>query len=333
MIKVCNLTKEFKTNKKYPGFKGAIKSLFSTEYTVTSAVDNMNFEIEEGEVVGYIGSNGAGKSTTIKMMTGILTPTSGKVEVNGIIPYENRTENAMNIGVVFGQRTQLWWDLPLSETFSLLRDIYSVSPEDFKERMKFFNEVLEIDEFMLRPVRTLSLGQRMRADLAASLIHNPKILYLDEPTIGLDVVVKEKVRNAIKQINKKYNTTVILTTHDLEDIEELCDRIIIIDKGVKIYDGSLTEIKEKYGYMTNVSILIKKNELEDKININSYFNLDNNDLNLSDEDGKINITFNKNKISQMEIIQYFMENYILQDFSIKETSIDDIIKKIYRKEV
>lgn len=333
MIKVCNLTKEFKTNKKYPGFKGAIKSLFSTEYTVTSAVDNMNFEIEEGEVVGYIGSNGAGKSTTIKMMTGILTPTSGKVEVNGIIPYENRTENAMNIGVVFGQRTQLWWDLPLSETFSLLRDIYSVSPEDFKERMKFFNEVLEIDEFMLRPVRTLSLGQRMRADLSASLIHNPKILYLDEPTIGLDVVVKEKVRNAIKQINKKYNTTVILTTHDLEDIEELCDRIIIIDKGVKIYDGSLSEIKDKYGYMTNVSILIKKNELEDKININSYFNLDNNDLNLSDEDGKINITFNKNKISQMEIIQYFMENYILQDFSVKETSIDDIIKKIYRKEV
>jgi ABC-2 type transport system ATP-binding protein len=333
LIKVCNLTKEFKTNKKYPGFKGAIKSLFSTEYTVTSAVDNMNFEIEEGEVVGYIGSNGAGKSTTIKMMTGILTPTSGKVEVNGIIPYENRTENAMNIGVVFGQRTQLWWDLPLSETFSLLRDIYSVSPEDFKERMKFFNEVLEIDEFMLRPVRTLSLGQRMRADLAASLIHNPKILYLDEPTIGLDVVVKEKVRNAIKQINKKYNTTVILTTHDLEDIEELCDRIIIIDKGVKIYDGSLSEIKDKYGYMTNVSILIKKNELEDKININSYFNLDNNDLNLSDEDGKINITFNKNKISQMEIIQYFMENYILQDFSVKETSIDDIIKKIYRKEV
>lgn len=333
MIKVCNLTKEFKTNKKYPGFKGAIKSLFSTEYTVTIAVDNMNFEIEEGEVVGYIGSNGAGKSTTIKMMTGILTPTSGKVEVNGIIPYENRTENAMNIGVVFGQRTQLWWDLPLSETFSLLRDIYSVSPEDFKERMKFFNEVLEIDEFMLRPVRTLSLGQRMRADLAASLIHNPKILYLDEPTIGLDVVVKEKVRNAIKQINKKYNTTVILTTHDLEDIEELCDRIIIIDKGVKIYDGSLSEIKDKYGYMTNVSILIKKNELEDKININSYFNLDNNDLNLSDEDGKINITFNKNKISQMEIIQYFMENYILQDFSVKETSIDDIIKKIYRKEV
>nr|WP_294373482.1 ATP-binding cassette domain-containing protein [uncultured Clostridium sp.] len=333
MIKVLNLTKEFKTNKKYPGFKGAIKSLFSTEYTVNKAVDNMNFQIGEGEVVGYIGSNGAGKSTTIKMMTGILTPTSGKVEVNGIIPYENRTENAMNIGVVFGQRTQLWWDLPLSETFSLLRDIYNVSQEDFQERMKFFNDVLEIDEFMLRPVRTLSLGQRMRADLAASLIHNPKILYLDEPTIGLDVVVKEKVRNAIKEINKKYNTTVILTTHDLEDIEELCDRIIIIDKGVKIYDGSLKEIKEKYGYMTTVSVLIKKSEIDKNIDINSYFNLDNNDLNLNVEDGKILVTFNKNKVSSTEIIEFFMKNYTLQDFSLKETSIDDIIKKIYRKEV
>ncbi|WP_367118153.1 ATP-binding cassette domain-containing protein [uncultured Clostridium sp.] len=333
LIKVLNLTKEFKTNKKYPGFKGAIKSLFSTEYTVNKAVDNMNFQIGEGEVVGYIGSNGAGKSTTIKMMTGILTPTSGKVEVNGIIPYENRTENAMNIGVVFGQRTQLWWDLPLSETFSLLRDIYNVSQEDFQERMKFFNDVLEIDEFMLRPVRTLSLGQRMRADLAASLIHNPKILYLDEPTIGLDVVVKEKVRNAIKEINKKYNTTVILTTHDLEDIEELCDRIIIIDKGVKIYDGSLKEIKEKYGYMTTVSVLIKKSEIDKNIDINSYFNLDNNDLNLNVEDGKILVTFNKNKVSSTEIIEFFMKNYTLQDFSLKETSIDDIIKKIYRKEV
>lgn len=333
MINVYNLTKEFKTNKKYPGFKGAIKSLFSTEYTVNKAVDNMNFQIGEGEVVGYIGSNGAGKSTTIKMMTGILTPTSGKVEVNGIIPYENRTENAMNIGVVFGQRTQLWWDLPLSETFSLLRDIYNVSQEDFQERMKFFNDVLEIDEFMLRPVRTLSLGQRMRADLAASLIHNPKILYLDEPTIGLDVVVKEKVRNAIKEINKKYNTTVILTTHDLEDIEELCDRIIIIDKGVKIYDGGLKEIKEKYGYMTTVSVLIKKSEIDKNIDINSYFNLDNNDLNLNVEDGKILVTFNKNKVSSTEIIEFFMKNYTLQDFSLKETSIDDIIKKIYRKEV
>lgn len=333
MIKVCNLTKEFKTNKKYPGFKGAIKSFFSKEYTIKRAVYNMNFQINDGEVVGYIGSNGAGKSTTIKMMTGILTPTSGSVEVDGVIPYEERTRNAMNIGVVFGQRTQLWWDLPLSESFSLLRDIYGVAEEEYEERMKFFNEVLGIDDFMLSPVRTLSLGQRMRADLAASLIHNPKILYLDEPTIGLDVVVKEKVRNAIKEINNKFNTTVILTTHDLEDIEELCNRIIIIDKGVKIYDGSLKEIKEKYGYMTTVSIQIKQSEIADSNDVNEYFNLNTEDINTQFEEGKIIVSFNKNKVSATDIIQYYMKKYTLLDFSLKETSIDDIIKKIYRKEV
>ena len=333
MIKVCNLTKEFKTNKKYPGFKGAIKSFFSKEYTIKRAVDDMNFQINDGEVVGYIGSNGAGKSTTIKMMTGILTPTSGSVEVDGVIPYEERTRNAMNIGVVFGQRTQLWWDLPLSESFSLLRDIYGVAEEEYEERMKFFNEVLGIDDFMLSPVRTLSLGQRMRADLAASLIHNPKILYLDEPTIGLDVVVKEKVRNAIKEINNKFNTTVILTTHDLEDIEELCNRIIIIDKGVKIYDGSLKEIKEKYGYMTTVSIQIKQSEIADSNDVNEYFNLNTEDINTQFEEGKIIVSFNKNKVSATDIIQYYMKKYTLLDFSLKETSIDDIIKKIYRKEV
>lgn len=333
MIKVSNLTKEFKTNKKYPGFKGAIKSFFSKEYTIKKAVDNMSFNIENGEVVGYIGANGAGKSTTIKMMTGILTPTSGKVEVNGIIPYKDREKNAMNIGVVFGQRTQLWWDLPLSESFSLLKDIYNVDEKDYEERMKFLNEVLEIEEFILSPVRTLSLGQRMRADLAASLIHNPEIIYLDEPTIGLDVVVKEKVRNAIKEINQKYNTTIILTTHDLEDIEELCHRIIIIDKGVKIYDGSLEEIKNKYGYMTTVVMQIKENKINSNLNINSYFSLESEDLNVTEEDGKIMINYNKNKISLTEIIDYFMKNYTIQDFSIRETSIDDIIKKIYRKEV
>lgn len=333
MIKVDNLTKEFKMNKKYPGFSGAIKSFFSKEYTVKRAVDNMSFQINDGEIVGYIGSNGAGKSTTIKMMTGILTPTSGWIEVNGIIPYEERTKNAMNIGVVFGQRTQLWWDLPLSESFSLLRDIYGVTEEEYTERMKFFNDVLGIEEFILSPVRTLSLGQRMRADLAASLIHNPKILYLDEPTIGLDVVVKEKVRNAIKEINNKYGTTVILTTHDLEDIEELCNRIIIIDKGVKIYDGSLKEIKEKYGYMTTAVIQIKQNEAKSKAHINKHFNLSKEDLNIQFKEGKILVNFNKNKVSSTEVIQFYMNNYNLLDFSLKETSVDDIIKKIYRKEV
>ena len=203
MIRVENLTKEFKINKKYPGFKGAIKSFFSTEYITKRAVDDISFEINDGEIVGYIGANGAGKSTTIKMMTGILTPTNGIVTVNGIVPYENREKNAKNIGVVFGQKTQLWWDLPISETFSLLKDIYDISDNDFEERMNFFKKVLGLEEFFLNLVRTLSLGQRMRADLAAALIHNPKVIYLDEPTIGLDVVVKESVRKAIKEINKK----------------------------------------------------------------------------------------------------------------------------------
>lgn len=330
MIEVKNLTKEFKINKKYPGFKGAIKSFFSSEYTIKKAVDDISFTINDGEIVGYIGANGAGKSTTIKMMTGILTPTSGEVLVNGIIPYKDRKKNAYNIGVVFGQRTQLWWDLPLSESFTLLKEIYEVDDQSYNERMEFLSFVLDLNDFMLSPVRTLSLGQRMRADIAAALINNPKIIYLDEPTIGLDVVVKEKVRQAIKEIKKQYGTTVILTTHDLSDIEELCDRIIIIDKGKKIYDGGIKDIKDKYGYMTTAEISVKDNK---KININDNFDLGEEDLSYKFEEGEIIITFNKNKVSSTEIIQYVMSNMNVLDFKIIETSIEDIIKKIYRSGV
>ena len=333
MIEVKNLCKEFKTNKKYPGFKGAIKSFFSREYTIKKAVDDISFTIDDGEVVGYIGANGAGKSTTIKMMTGILTPTSGEIRVNGIIPYEDRKKNAYDIGVVFGQRTQLWWDLPLSESFTLLKEIYEVDDESYNERMKFLSEVLDLEEFMLSPVRTLSLGQRMRADLAAALLHNPKIIYLDEPTIGLDVVVKEKVREAIKKIKETYGTTIILTTHDLSDIEELCNRIIIIDKGVKIYDGSLDEIKQKYGYMTTVEIAIKDTKKINNLNINEKYGLNKEELDYKFEEGKLSITFNKNKISTTEIMSLVMEKYNVVDFAVNETSIEDIIKKIYRKGV
>ena len=333
MIKVENLSKEFKINKKYPGFKGAIKSFFSREYIVKKAVDNISFEIADGEIVGYIGANGAGKSTTIKMMTGILTPSSGVISIDGIIPYENRQENAKDIGVVFGQRTQLWWDLPLSETFSLLKDIYVVNDKDFKERMEFLDEVLELNEFMLNPVRTLSLGQRMRADLAAALLHNPKIIYLDEPTIGLDVVVKEKVREAIKEINKKYGTTVILTTHDLKDIEELCNRIIIIDNGIKIYDGSLKDIKDNYGYITTMEVQVKNLSESEGFDINNEMNINKENLEMKISDNKIIIRFNKNYINQAEIISKIISRYIVLDFSILDTSVEEIIKKIYRKEV
>lgn len=332
MIRVENLTKEFKINKKYPGFKGAIKSFFSTEHITKRAVDDISFEINDGEIVGYIGANGAGKSTTIKMMTGILTPTSGKVTVNGITPYENREKNAKNIGVVFGQKTQLWWDLPIPETFSLLKDIYDISDNDFEERMNFFKKVLGLEEFFLNPVRTLSLGQRMRADLAAALIHNPKVIYLDEPTIGLDVVVKESVRKAIKEINKKYGTTIILTTHDLNDIEELCNRIIIIDKGKKIYDGEIEGVKEKYGYLTTVEIQVKENINLDKFNEFADMKKDE-EFNLLYKDNKLFISFNKNKISSADIIGRTMKKLNVIDFSIKETSIEDIVKKMYRNEV
>lgn len=330
MIKVENLSKEFKISKKYPGFKGALRSFFSTEYTIKKAVDDISFEINDGEIVGYIGANGAGKSTTIKMMTGILTPSSGRIIVDGVIPYENREKNAKNIGVVFGQKTQLWWDLAVSETFPLLKDIYGVSDEDYEERMNYFKEILGLDEFFLSPVRTLSLGQRMRADLAAALIHNPKIIYLDEPTIGLDVVVKESVRKAIKDINEKYGTTIILTTHDLNDIEELCNRIIIIDSGKKIYDGELEGVKEQFGYLTTIEIQLKDKSNIEKIN---FARFKDDDFKLNMKESKINITFNKNNISSADIIGEVMKKSKVIDFNIKETSIEDIVKKMYKNEV
>lgn len=331
MIEVKNLKKEFKMNKKYPGFKGAIKSFFSREYTIKTAVDDINFTINDGEIVGYIGANGAGKSTTIKMMTGILTPSSGTVLVNGKVPYENRQENAKDIGVVFGQKTQLWWDLPLSETFSLLKDIYEVDEKDFKQRMEFLNEVLDLEPFMLSPVRTLSLGQRMRADLAAAFIHNPKVIYLDEPTIGLDVVVKDNVRKAIKEINEEYGTTIILTTHDLNDIEELCNRIIIIDSGKLIYDGGLKEIKDQYGYITNIEVQMKhKINLEE---VEFIKELDKEYIKLNSEENKLKVTFNKNNISTTDIVGKLMAKFEIIDFAINETSVEEIVKKIYRNEV
>lgn len=330
MIKVENLSKEFKISKKYPGIKGALRSFFSTEYTIKKAVDDISFEINDGEIVGYIGANGAGKSTTIKMMTGILTPSSGRIIVDGVIPYENREKNAKNIGVVFGQKTQLWWDLAVSETFPLLKDIYGVSDEDYEERMNYFKEILGLDEFFLSPVRTLSLGQRMRADLAAALIHNPKIIYLDEPTIGLDVVVKESVRKAIKDINEKYGTTIILTTHDLNDIEELCNRIIIIDSGKKIYDGELEGVKEQFGYLTTIEIQLKDKSNIEKIN---FARFKDDDFKLNMKESKINITFNKNNISSADIIGEVMKKSKVIDFNIKETSIEDIVKKMYKNEV
>lgn len=331
MIEVNNIVKEFVSAKKYPGLKGAIKGLVSREKVVKRAVDDISFSIADGEIVGYIGSNGAGKSTTIKMMTGILNPTYGECLINGVNPCKNRKKNAQNIGVVFGQRTQLWWDLPLSESFTILKEIYKVSDEDYKERMEFLNNVLELNEFFDRPVRTLSLGQRMRADLGAALLHNPKVLYLDEPTIGLDLVVKDNIRNAIKEINEKYNTTVILTTHDIGDIEELCSRIIIIDEGKKIYDGSLEELKDTYGtkrkaYMEVKNMgAVKKTDLAEKLGVER----DDCVVEFDDEKKNVCVTFDKRKLQVPQVVNAVMEITDMQDLKLQETDLADIVKEIY----
>lgn len=335
MISLENVNKSFKIYKKEPGLQGAIKALFRRKVEVKVAVDNLNLNINKGEMVGYIGSNGAGKSTTIKMMTGILVPSSGICKIDGLIAHKNRQKNANNIGVVFGQRTQLWWDLPLTETFLVLKDIYEIDNDDFNERLGMLKEVLGLDEFMDRPVRTLSLGQRMRADLAAALIHNPKILFLDEPTIGLDVLVKEKIRNAIKQMNKKYQTTVLLTTHDLSDIEELCERIIIIDKGKKVFDGKIEDIKQKFGNMRTLEMCINEsvNVLSLREELREKFNVSKNDFEIWDERKSIYIKFNGNKIKISELVTYIMQKVDVIDMNIKETDIETIVKKIYEHEV
>ncbi len=245
-IEVKDLCKEYRIAKSEKGIAGAVKSLFHREYTVKEAVKNISFSLEKGEMVGYIGPNGAGKSTTIKMLSGVLLPTSGTAKVGDIIPYENRKENAKRIGVVFGQRSQLYWDLPISDTFDLYESLYSVPKERFRKNCDYFTELLDMKDFLHQPVRQLSLGQKMKANIAIALLHDPEVLYLDEPTIGLDVTSKKVLRDALKSINEEKKTTIILTTHDMDDIEAVCKRLIMIDRGQKLFDGTLRDFRETY---------------------------------------------------------------------------------------
>ncbi len=327
IIKVENLHKEFKCPIIESGLRGAAKSLFSRKYKTCVAVDDISFNIKQGEIVGYLGPNGSGKSTTIKMITGILTPTSGRCLVNDIVPYKNRIENAKKIGVVFGQRTQLWWDLPLSETFLLLKKIYMINESDFKERLKLLREILDLDSFMTNTVRTLSLGQRMRADLAAALIHNPSIIYLDEPTIGLDVVVKDRIRETIKSFRDKYGTTIMLTTHDVGDIEELCSRILVIDKGKLIYDGSLERLSQLYSNKKSIEFLLKDTQ---KINEDQIKEIGkSNNISIKLFLHKIVVSYDPSNVNLMTIINAITSVYEVKDINIINTSTTDIIKKIY----
>jgi ABC-2 type transport system ATP-binding protein len=302
-----------------------IKALFSRKYEEVHAVYGISFDIEEGEIVGYIGANGAGKSTTIKMMCGILHPTGGSVTVDGLDFEKNRQKINKRMGVVFGQKTQLWWDIPLIETFKILKSIYEVPDEEYNERFEYLCELLDMKPFLTQTVRSLSLGQRMRADFAAALIHSPKIVYLDEPTIGLDVLVKDKIRGAIKELNKKYNITVILTTHDMKDIEELCNRIIIIDKGKILYDGSLANIKYRFG--NTKTVFLPSNVELDEAKLKDRFA----GVEIEHQDDKLALKFSLNDVDLDDMLLYLINTYHIKDFKIEDISIEDITKKLYEK--
>lgn len=333
MIYVNDLRKEFKKAIKEPGLKGSVKALFKPNYEIVKAVDSISFHVDKGEMLGFIGPNGAGKSTVIKMLTGILTPTSGTCEINGYIPQKNRQQYVKEIGVVFGQRTQLWWDLALRETYSVLKEIYEVPDKEFKERMAFLNDVLELEDFITSPVRTLSLGQRMRADIAASLLHNPKVLFLDEPTIGLDVVVKDNIRNAIQKINEQEGTTVILTTHDLADIELLCDRIVMIDKGKKVFDGQITALKHEFGQMRDLQFELSDIADLDKLNYKSDLKLSDDHFSISNNNTLVSVRFNSDIITVEDILSYTLSKVHVKDINLKDADIEEIIRRVYRQEV
>jgi ABC-2 type transport system ATP-binding protein len=322
IIQVRDLSKSFRIAKRKEGAFGAVRTLFSREYQVKEAVQNVSFAINRGEIVGYIGPNGAGKSTTIKMLTGILVPSGGEVTVNGLVPYRQRTENAKKIGVVFGQRTQLWWDLPLIESFELLRHIYKLPEERYKANMARFSALLGMDEFINTPVRQLSLGQRMRADLAAALLHDPEILYLDEPTIGLDVVAKEKIREFILEMNRERQLTVILTTHDMQDIERLCERMILIDKGTVIYDGPIAQIKTRFGKQRTLVVDLEESP--------AAVEVPGAEL-VRREENRLWLRFNRDEVSASALIARVSAHWSIRDLTVEEPQIESIIARIYQE--
>lgn len=325
MIQIDHVTKEFQKVIRQPGLSGAFRSLVHRKYETVKAVDDISFRVESGEILGFIGANGAGKSTTIKMLTGILVPTAGTIEIDGKIPWKNRVQYVKEIGVVFGQRTQLWWDLPLTETFSVLKEIYQVEDADYKARLGFLNEVLELDDFIKSPVRTLSLGQRMRADLAASMLHNPKVLFLDEPTIGLDVAVKNNIRQAITQINEQEHTTIILTTHDLNDIETLCKRIVMIDRGHILYDGDLTQMKHRYGRFRKINLSVTDSAEWDSLVFPENTQIDRNKE-------RVTVTFDSDVIAVDKMISYLLSHVGVRDISVGDVDIEQIVRRMYAGE-
>ena len=333
-VVVKDLTKKFRILNRREGLSGAFKDLFSRDYKTTTAVDGISFSLNEGEIVGFVGPNGAGKSTTIKMLTGVLEPTGGTVTVNGLVPFRNRAKNAKNIGVVFGQRTQLWWDLPVIESFKVLKEIYKVPDEQYEATMATFNELVNIRELYNKQVRTMSLGQRMLCDIVAAFLHNPKIIFLDEPTIGLDISVKTKIRTLILELNRLRKTTIILTTHDIADIEALCRRIVIIDKGRIIYDGDLARVSSIIGDFRTLRLTF------DQVNVPDFLTALQKDLGEQfpaegavtvgeDEDGWISIIVQEDLVSMIDVLSHVSRNYPVKDIKIEEIRTEDVIRKIY----
>ena len=328
MIEVKNLVKVYKTSVKDNGIMGYMKHLIHPQYQEFKAVKGVSFSIKEGELVGYIGENGAGKSTTIKMLTGLLAPTSGEILVNGLIPNEKRLENNKQIGAVFGQKTQLWWDLPVIESFRLIKKMYQIPENEYRKNLRDFSKILELEDLLEKQVKNLSLGQKMRCEIAATFLHNPKIVYLDEPTIGLDILVKEKIRTFIKNINRQRHTTVILTTHDLKDIEEVCNRIILIDKGSIIYDGDKEKFKQTYG-----KDILAEFTIEDKNTIITSITQEEPFEVIEETQNTLKIRFNHEKQTIMDIVAIIEKYCKICDMHIQEQGLEEILKEIYRGEV
>jgi len=322
IIETRDLRKVFRSLVRRPGVAGTLRTLFSRDYEDKIAVEGVSFALDAGELVGYIGPNGAGKSTTIKMLTGILVPTSGAVRVAGIVPYEHRRANARNIGVVFGQRSQLYWDLPLVESFELLRAIYGIPPERYRANLGHFTDVLDMGPFLRTPVRQLSLGQRMRGDFAAAMLHDPRVVFLDEPTIGLDVVAKEAIREFIARVNRERGTTFILTTHDLADVERLCRRIVLIDRGTLVYDGEIDALRDRYGTHRTLVVTLCETPPVDRIDVAG--------AEVESREGDVwRLRFDRRSVSAELLIRRVADRYCVSDLSIEEPELESIIRRIY----
>jgi ABC-2 type transport system ATP-binding protein len=321
VIELVELKREFRQARRFEGPFGAIRTLLTREYTTRTALDDITFAVQPGESVAYLGPNGAGKSTTIKILTGILVPTSGSVRVLGNEPHRHRQENARRIGVVFGQRSQLWWDLPLTDSFDLHKRIYRIEPERFAKNLAFCEEVLRMEAFLRTPVRQLSLGQRMRGELAMALLHEPEVLFLDEPTIGLDVLAKDRIREFLRLVNRERGTTIILTTHDLKDIEELCDRILVLNLGKLVYDGRIDTLRERLG--SQRTIMIEFSHDPGPVEIPHTWLVE-------DRGARKTYAFDRADVPALDLVSALPRSLPIADISFDEPDIDEIIRRLYK---